>query len=154
MSKYEEKLTSMGIKLSTPPTPVANYVGFVKTGNLVYISGQIPLDNGELKYVGTVGAEVLEEDAKKAARICAINILSQLKLACDGDLDKMKKCIRLGIFVNAVPGFKNHPEVANGASDIIAEVFGDAGKHSRAATGARSLPRNVSVEIDGIFEIS
>lgn len=149
----KEKLSSLGIELKEPAAPVANYVGYVKSGNVVFISGQLPLQNGELKYVGKVGVDIGVEDAKKAARLCAINILSQLKLACDGDLDKVTKCIKLGIFVNAEPNFKDHPVVANGASDIMVEVFGDLGKHARAAVGSGSLPKGVSVEVDAIFEI-
>lgn len=153
MSKYEEKLNSMGITLPTPAAPVANYVGFVKSGNAVFISGQLPLEDGKLKFVGKVGSEVLDEDAKAAAKLCAINLLAQLKVACEGNLDRVVRCVKLGIFVNGDANFTNHPAVANGASDLIAEVFGDAGKHARAAVGSGSLPLGVSVEVDAIFEI-
>lgn len=153
MSKYEEKLNSMGITLPTPAAPVANYVGFVKSGNTVFISGQLPLEDGKLKFVGKVGSEVLDEDAKAAAKLCAINLLAQLKVACEGNLDRVVRCVKLGIFVNGDANFTNHPAVANGASDLIAEVFGDAGKHARAAVGSGSLPLGVSVEVDAIFEI-
>ncbi len=153
MSKIEEKLKSLAITLPEAAAPVANYVGFVKSGNQVFISGQLPLENGELKFVGKVGSKVSVEDAKKAARICAINIMAQLKSACGGDLDRVTRCIKLGVFVNGDADFIDHPTVANGASDLIAEVFGDAGKHARAAVGSGSLPRGVSVEVDAIFEI-
>jgi enamine deaminase RidA (YjgF/YER057c/UK114 family) len=153
MSKIEEKLKSLAIALPAAAAPVANYVGFVKSGNQIFISGQLPLENGELKFVGKVGSKISVEDAKKAAKICAINILAQLKSACGGDLDRVVKCVKLGVFVNGDADFIDHPTVANGASDLIAEVFGDAGKHARAAVGAGSLPRGVSVEVDAIFEI-
>ena len=154
MSNYEKKLNEKGIILSTPASPVANYVGFVKTGNTIFISGQLPIENGKLQGIGKVGSSISVDDAKKYARICAINILSQLKLACDGDLDRVKRCIKLGIFVNGDSDFKDHPAVANGASDLIAEVFGDAGKHARAAVGSGSLPFGVAVEVDAIFEVA
>ena len=144
----------MGINLPTPATPVANYVGFVKSGNIVFVSGQLPLENGKLQAIGKVGSEISADEAKHAAKLCAINILAQLKVACDGDLNRVKKCIKLGIFVNGDANFKDHPAVANGASDLIAEVFGEAGKHARAAVGSGSLPFGVAVEVDAIFEIA
>jgi enamine deaminase RidA (YjgF/YER057c/UK114 family) len=153
MSKTLEKLKSLRINLPTPAAPVANYVGFVKSGNQVFVSGQLPLENGELKYVGKVGSKISVDDAKKAARLCAINILAQLNSACDGNLDRVVSCIKLGVFVNGDADFTDHPLVANGASDLMVEVLGDAGKHARAAVGSGSLPRGVCVEVDAIFEI-
>jgi len=153
MSKIEAKLKELNITVPQPLAPVANYVGFARSGNQIFVSGQLPIENGEVKYVGKVGSQISIEDAQKAARLCAINIIAQVKIACDGDLEKVARCVRLGVFVNGDADFKDHPVVANGASDVIAEVFGDAGKHARAATGAGSLPRGVSVEIDAIFEI-
>lgn len=149
----DAKLQTLGITLPTPAAPVANYVGFVKSGNVVFISGQLPLENGKLQYVGKVGSEISADDAKKAARLCAINILAQLKVACEGNLDRAVRCIKLGIFVNGDANFKDHPAVANGASDLMVEALGDAGKHARAAVGSGSLPFGVSVEVDAIFEI-
>lgn len=149
----EQKLESLAITLPTPAAPVANYVGFVKSGNVVFISGQLPLEAGTLKYIGKVGSEISADDAKKAARLCAINILAQLKLACEGNLEKVVRCVKLGIFVNGDANFKDHPAVANGASDLMVDVLGDKGKHARAAVGAGSLPFNVAVEVDAIFEI-
>jgi enamine deaminase RidA (YjgF/YER057c/UK114 family) len=148
------RLKDLEISLPAPPAPVASYVPTVKTGNLVFISGQIPAAADGLKYVGIVGKELSVEDGKAAARLCAINLLAQLKAACDGDLDRLTRCVKLSVFVNAVPGFTQHPEVANGASDLMVEVFGDAGKHTRAAMGAGSLPRNVACEVEAIFEIA
>jgi enamine deaminase RidA (YjgF/YER057c/UK114 family) len=153
MSKFESKLNALGITLPTPAAPVANYVGFVKSGNQVFISGQLPIENGEVKFIGKVGSKVSIDEAKKAARLCAINLLAQLKVACEGNLDRVVACVKLGVFVNGDADFIDHPTVANGASDLMVEVFADAGKHARAAVGSGSLPRGVSVEVDAIFEI-
>lgn len=150
----DRRLAQLGIALPTPPAPVASYVPYVMSGNLVYISGQVTLADGRLKYVGVVGKDLSLEDGKAAARLCAINVLAQLKAAVNGNLDRVRRCVRLGVFVNAVPEYTQHPEVANGASDLIQEVFGDAGRHSRAAVGAGSLPRNVAVEVEAVFEIA
>ena len=150
----EQKLAGLGITLNQPRTPVANYVPYVVSGNLVFISGQVTLAPDGLKYVGKLGADISLDDGKAAARLCAVNLLAQLKAACGGDLDRVRRCVRLGVFVNATPDFIQHPEVGNGASDLIVAVLGDAGKHSRAATGAGSLPRGVAVEVDGVFEIA
>ena len=132
---------------------MASYAPYVVSGNQVFISGQVTMAEGGLQYVGTVGRELSLEDGRAAARLCAINVLAQLRAAA-GDLDRVKRCVRLGVFVNAVAGYTQHPEVANGASDLIVEVFGDVGRHSRAAVGAGSLPRNVAVEVDAVFELS
>ena len=153
MSVILEKIQSLNISLPKPATPVANYVGYVKSGNMGFISGQLPIKDGELQFIGKVGKEISIEDAIKAAQLCTINILSQLNDACANNLDKVKKCIKLGIFVNGIEEFADHPKVANGASDLIADIFGDKGKHARAAVGSGSLPFNVSVEVDAIFEI-
>ncbi len=153
MSKIAEKLKSLGITLPAAAAPVANYVGFVKTGSQIFISGQLPLENGELKYIGKVGSEISVEDAKKAARLCGINLIAQLNAACEGNLDRVKRCVKLGVFVNGDANFTDHPTVANGTSDLMVEVFADKGKHARAAVGSGSLPRGVAVEVDAIFEI-
>lgn len=150
----DKRLAELGIELPSPPAPVASYVPYVVSGNLVYISGQVTLAEGGLKYVGVVGKELSLDDGKAAARLCAINLLAQLKAAVNGNLDRVRRCVRLGVFVNAVPEYTQHPEVANGASDLIQEVFGEAGRHARAAVGAGSLPRNVAVEVEGVFEIA
>jgi enamine deaminase RidA (YjgF/YER057c/UK114 family) len=151
--KIDSRIAELGIKLPEPPAPVASYVPYVVSGNLVFISGQVTMADGGLQYVGIVGKEISLEDGKAAARLCAINVLAQLRVAA-GDLDRVKRCVRLGVFVNAVPGYAQHPEVANGASDLMLEVFGDAGRHSRASVGAGSLPRNVAVEVDAVFELA
>lgn len=152
--KIDARLAELNIKLPEPPAPVASYVPYVISGKLVFISGQVTMAEGGLKYVGTVGKELSLEDGQAAARLCAINLLAQLRRAAGGDLDSVKRCVRLGVFVNAVPGYAQQPEVANGASDLIVEVLGDAGRHSRAAVGAGSLPRNVAVEVDAVFELA
>jgi enamine deaminase RidA (YjgF/YER057c/UK114 family) len=152
--KIDARLKELGIELPSPPAPVASYVPYVVSGKLVFISGQVTLEGGALKYVGTVGKELSLEDGKAAARLCAINVLAQAKAACGGDLDKIKRCVKVGAFVNAVPGFAQHPEVANGASDLFVDVLGDAGRHARAAVGAGSLPRNVACEVEAVFELA
>jgi enamine deaminase RidA (YjgF/YER057c/UK114 family) len=152
--RIDARLKDLGITLPNPPAPVASYVPSVTTGNLVFVSGQVTLGPGGLEYVGIVGKDFDVEQGKAAARLCAVNILAQLKAACGGDLDRVVRAVKLTGFVNAIPGFSQHPEVINGASDLMVEVFGDAGKHARAAVGAGSLPRNVAVEVEAIFEIA
>jgi len=153
MGKIDDRLAQLGITLPTPAMPVANYVGFVRTGNLVFTAGQVTLADGKFHYIGKVGGEISLEDAQKGARLCAINILAQLKVACDGNLDRVKRIVKLVGFVNAVPAFTDHPKVVNGASDVMVEVFGERGKHARSAVGAGSLPLNVAVEVEAIAEI-
>ena len=154
MPIIEQRLSELGITLPVPPAPVASYVPYTVSGKLVVISGQIPLENGKPHYIGKLGADISLEDGQAAARLCAVNLIAQLKAACGGDLDRVTRCLRLGVFVNATPDFTQQPEVANGASDFIVQVFGDNGRHARAAVGAGSLPRGVAVEVEGLFEIS
>lgn len=150
----DARLKELGITLPEPPAPVASYVPYVVSGNLVFISGQVTLAEDGLRYVGLVGKDLSLEDGQAAAKLCAINLLAQLKAACEGKLDRVKRCVKLGVFVNAAPGFGQQPEVANGASDLMLAVFGDAGRHARAAMGAGSLPRNVAVEVEAVFELA
>jgi enamine deaminase RidA (YjgF/YER057c/UK114 family) len=150
----EARLKELNLVLPTPPAPVASYVPFVVSGNQVYISGQVTLTPEGLKYVGTVGKELSLEDGKAAARLCGLNVIAQAKAACGGDLERVKRIVKVTVFVNAIPGFGQHPEVANGASDLFVEVFGERGKHARAAVGAGSLPRNVATEVEAILEIA
>jgi enamine deaminase RidA (YjgF/YER057c/UK114 family) len=150
----EARLKELKITLPNPPAPVASYVPYVVSGNLVYISGQVTLTPDGLKYVGTVGSDLTVEDGKAAARLCALNVIAQAKAACGGNLDRVKRVVKVTAFVNAVAGFTQHPEVANGASDLFVEVFGDAGRHARAAVGAGSLPRNVATEVEAVIEIA
>jgi enamine deaminase RidA (YjgF/YER057c/UK114 family) len=152
--RIKAKLAEMGITLPSGAAPVANYVPYVVTGNLVFVSGQVTIGPNGLEYVGIVGKDFDVDQAKKAARLCAMNIVAQLDKATHGDLDRVKRIVKVTGFVNAVPGFDKHPEVVNGASDFLVEVFGDAGKHARAAVGAGSLPRNVAVEVEAIAELA
>ncbi len=148
----ESRLASLGIEIPEAPLPAANYVPYVKSRNLVFVSGQISKDDDKIM-TGKLGDSVALADGQRAAQICAINLISQLKAACDGDLEKLVRVVRLGGFVNATPEFTDHPAVINGASDLFVEIFGDRGRHARAAVGAPSLPFDVSVEIEGVFEI-
>jgi len=148
----EQKIESLGIKLPTPPTPAGSYVAVVRTGNLLYLSGQIPMEDGKVVFSGKVSDENIET-AQKSARMCAINILAQLKREI-GDLEKVSKIVRLSGFVNSVPGFSQHPKVINSASDLFFEIFGEKGKHSRIAVGVASLPLDSMTEIDAIVEVS
>lgn len=148
----EEKLKELGIVLPEAPIPAGNYIPAVKTGNLLFISGQIPLENGKVTYTGKVSDENLEI-AQKSAKSCAINILAQIKREA-GSLDKVTRIVRLSGFVNSVPEFTQHPKVINAASDLMFEVFGEKGKHARIALGAGSLPLDSMTEIDAIVEIS
>lgn len=152
MSNAENRLTAAGITLLTPVAPVANYVPFVRTGNLVHISGQVSVDaSGGVK--GTVGSEVDLEQARAAARLCGINLVAQMRAACDGDLDRLVRVVKLGGFVQAAPDFYDIPQVINGASDVMVLAFGDAGKHARSAVGVFKLPFNFAVEVDAVVEI-
>lgn len=151
--KIDAHLADLGITLPNATAPVANYVPYVVSGNLVHISGQITMENGELKFVGKLGKDYQVEDGQKAARLCALNLVAQLKSAI-GDLDKVTRVVKLNAFVNSDPAFTDQPKVVNGASDTMVEIFGDAGKHARSAVGVASLPLGVAVEIDGIFEVA
>jgi enamine deaminase RidA (YjgF/YER057c/UK114 family) len=151
--KIEARLKELGIELPEATTPAANYIPYVVSGKLVFVSGQITLLNGKIEYIGRVGDEFTIEEGYQAARLCGMNLLTQAKAAAGGDLDKIKRVVKLGGFVNAIPGFTNQPEVINGASDLMVEVLGENGRHARAAVSAGALPRNVAVEIDGIFEL-
>jgi enamine deaminase RidA (YjgF/YER057c/UK114 family) len=152
--EVDARLKDLGITVPEAAAPVANYVGFVRSGNLVFVSGQVPIKDGKFHYQGKVGAEVSLEDAQEAAKMCAVNIIAQLKAACGGDLDRVQRIVKLGGFVNSVPEFGDQPKVINGASDLMVAVFGDKGKHARAAVSAGALPLGVAVEIDAVAEIA
>jgi enamine deaminase RidA (YjgF/YER057c/UK114 family) len=148
----EKKLSELGISLPTPQSPVANYVPFVRTGTLLFVSGQICLDaGGKMVAAGKLGGGVSVEDGQKAARACAINLLAQVKAAI-GDLDKVKRVVRLGGFINSHPAFLDGPKVMNGASDLMVAVFGDNGRHARTTVGVAVLPGDAAVEVDGVLE--
>ncbi len=148
----EEKLESLGIKIPNPPTPAGSYVPAVRTGNLLYISGQIPMEDGKVIFTGKVSDNNLEI-AQKSARICAINILAQIKREV-GPLDRVSKLVRLSGVVNSLSDFSQQPKVINSASDLFFEIFGEKGKHSRIAVGVASLPLDSMTEIDAIVEIA
>ena len=152
MSKVEERLSALGLTLPQPNPPVANYVPFVRAGDLVHISGQVSVDAGG-GIRGTVGEDIDMETAKAAARLCGINLIAQMKAACDGDLDRVVRVVKLGGFVQAGPDFLEIPQVVNGASDLMVEAFGDTGKHARSAVGVYRLPLGFSVEVDAVVQV-
>jgi enamine deaminase RidA (YjgF/YER057c/UK114 family) len=153
MSQVEDRLAALGIVLPQPAAPVANYVPFVRSGPLVHISGQVSRDaSGGI--TGIVGEDVDLEQAQAAARICGIGIIAQLKAACDGDLSRVKRIVKLGGFVQAGPNFFDIPQVVNGASDLMVAAFGDAGRHARSAVGVYRLPMNFAVEVDAVAELA
>lgn len=150
----ENRLKERGISLPAAAAPAANYVPYVISGNLLFLSGQLPIEGGKVAVTGLVGTEVALADAQRAAELCAINILAQAKAALDGDLGRIKRIIKLNGFVASGAGFTDQHLVINGASNLIAEILGDAGKHARAAVGMAALPLNAAVEIDAIIEIA
>jgi len=150
----EAKLAEMGHELPQAAAPAANYVPYVVSGNLIYVSGQLPAINGEFKYQGKVGADFTADEGYKAAQICALNIIAQVKAACGGDLERVIRIVKLGGFVASTPDFTAQPAVINGASDLIAEAFGDKGPHARSAVATPVLPLDVAVEIDAIVEFA
>jgi enamine deaminase RidA (YjgF/YER057c/UK114 family) len=150
----DKKLQELGITLAEPKAPMANYVPFVRTGNILTVSGQVCFDNdGKLVAKGQLGGAVSIEDGQKAARACAINLVAQVKAAV-GDLDKVVRVVRLGGFINSAAGFTEGPKVMNGASDLMVAVFGDKGKHARSTVGVAALPADAAVEVEGTFEVS
>ena len=153
-NKVNIRLQALGIDLPNAVAPVANYVPYVITGKLVFISGQIPFLDGEIQYPGRLGENISVIEAQKAARLCGINLIAQLKNACEGDLDRLVQVIKLNGFVNGTPSFTDQAMVINGTSDLMFEVFADKGRHARAAIGCSALPLGAAVEVDAIFEIS
>jgi enamine deaminase RidA (YjgF/YER057c/UK114 family) len=153
MSAIARRLAELGLVLPTLTPPVANYIPWSRSGNLVHVSGQLSMDaNGGIK--GAVGEAVDVETAQRAARLCGINLIAQFNDACDGDLDRVVRIVKLGGFVQAGPGFIDIPKVINGCSDLMVEVFGDAGRHARSAVGVYQLPLGFAVEVDAIVEIA
>ncbi|MDP9128653.1 MAG: RidA family protein [Pseudomonadota bacterium] len=153
MTNLAAKLAELGLVLPQPPVAVAAYVPYVIAGNFVFISGQLPMENGELKYRGSVGKDIDLASARAAAQLCALNLLAQINAACDGDISRVVRCVKLGGFVVSAPDFYDQPQVANGASELMEKIFGEAGRHARTTVGVSHLPKNASVEIDAIFEI-
>ena len=152
-STVENRLAAIGVQVPEPTAPAANYIPYTRVGDLVFVSGQIPMVGGEIKGIGKVGRDLDTEAAKEIAKICAINLISQAKAATGGDLDKVVQVVKLGGFVNCTDDFTQQPEVINGASDLMVAAFEDKGRHSRFAVGTNSLPRGVSVEVEGVFQI-
>jgi len=148
-----ERLKDMGLDIPTVSAPTANYVPTRQFGSMMFVSGQIPKVDGQAKYIGKVGDTISQEEAGEAARLCALNMVAQLKAALGGNLDRVAACLRVRGFVNAVPDFKAHAAVMNGASDLLVEIFGDRGRHTRTAIGVGSLPQGVAVEVDADFAI-
>lgn len=152
-SPIESRLQALGIVLPTPAAPAANYVPFVLSRGMLYVSGQIPVGPSGIEFVGTVGADLGLEDGRSAARLCAINILAQAKAAL-GELDRIERVVKLVGFVNSAPGFGDQPKVVNGASDLFVEILGPKGRHARSAVGVAALPFGVAVEVEAILEIA
>ena len=148
--RIDQRITELGLTLPEPPKSVASYVPYVIANKTIYVSGQITLGPDGIEYIGKLGQEFDVEQGQAAARLCALNIIAQLKAATGGDLDRIRQIVRLGGFVNCVDDFKAQPQVINGASELMQEVFGEAGRHSRVAAGVNVLPANVAVEIDAI----
>lgn len=153
MGKITARLEALGYVLPQPAAAIAAYVPFVVMNNLVYISGQLPMEQGQVAITGHLGAEVDIPTGQRAAKICALNLLAQLQAACNGDLERVTRCVRIGGFVSSAAGFHDQPKVVNGASEIIEQIFGDKGRHARSAVGVNELPLNAAVEIEGLFAI-
>jgi enamine deaminase RidA (YjgF/YER057c/UK114 family) len=152
--RIDARLQELGLTLPQAAIPVAAYVPVVRTGNLLFISGQITVENGEVKYKGKLGADLDVDTGRTAARLCGLNIIAQARAALDGDLDRVVRVVKLVGFVNSTPEFTDQPKVINGASELMVEVFGDAGRHARSAVSAASLPLGVSVEVEATIEVS
>ena len=153
MSSIDARLAELGITLPTPATPAANYVPFVRVGDLLHVSGQIPVGPKGIEFVGKLGADADVDFGRAAARLCAINLLAQVK-AATGDLEKLVRVVKLTGFVNSTLDFVDHPKVVNGASDLMVDALGDRGRHARSAVGVAGLPFGVAVEVEGIFQIA
>ncbi len=151
--RIEARLAELGIALPTAMPPMANYVPWVQTGNLVVVSGQVPAVDGKIAVTGKVGVDLDVAAGQQAARICLTNVLTHLRAACGGDLDRVRRVVRLGGFIASPPGFTQHALVMNGASDLAVEVFGDAGRHARSTIGVPALPGDAAVEVEGMFEV-
>ena len=151
MSRIEERLAALGLELPRPPTPIANFLPFRVQGELAFLAGQVNEWNGTVPYIGKLGREFGLEEGQKAAQLCALNLLACLKLACEGDLNRVRRCVRVGGFVNCMPEYEFVPMVINGASDLFAAVLGDDGLHARTAVGVTSLPRRAAVEVEALF---
>ena len=153
MSAIEKKLADLGITLPPPGAPAGNYVPYVVVGDIAYMAGQVAREAGKMKYVGKLGRELSVDQGAAAAKLCAVNLLAQLKAACGGDLDRVERCVRLTGYVNSTPDFLEHPKVVNGASDLMVAVFGERGQHARTALGVAALPLDSATEVEAIFQL-
>ena len=153
MHLFEKNIKDLGLIISEPPAAIENYVPFKVVDNLVYVSGQAPIQNGKIIYTGKVGDNISEEDGILAAELCCLNIIAALRKSINGDWDRLNNFVKLGGFVNCKDDYINHPKIINGASDLLVNIFGEQGKHTRFAVGSNSLPLNISVEIDAIIKI-
>ena len=153
MHLFEKNIKDLGLIISEPAAAIANYVPFKVEDNLVYVSGQAPIQNGKIIYTGKVGDKISEEDGILAAELCCLNIIAALRKSINGDWDRLNNFVKLGGFVNCKDDYINHPKIINGASDLLVNIFGEQGKHTRFAVGSNSLPMNISVEIDAIIKI-
>jgi len=157
MDNIEQRLSELGITLPPAPAPAANYVPYVRSGNLIFVAGQVCFGpDGKLadQHKGKLGADVTDDMGREAARICALNVIAQVKTALEGDLDKVVRCVRLGGFINTTPDYAAIPQIMNGASDLMVEIFGEAGKHARSTVGVAELPMDCAVEVEAIFEVA
>lgn len=154
MSRIDDRLRELGIELPQPSAPGANYVPTVRSGNLLFLTGQLSQWNGERRFVGKLGREFDVAEGQQAARLCALNLIAHLRAALDGDLDRVVRCVRIAGYVNSTPDFTGQSQVVNGASDVFVSVFGEAGRHTRMAVGVSALPYDVAVEVEAVFEIS
>ncbi len=153
MPRVEERLRALGVELPEPSRPGANYVPAVRSGDLLFLTGQLSQWNGERRFVGKLGRDFGVEEGRQAARLCALNLIAHLRQALDGDLDRVARCVRIAGYVNSVPEFTGQSQVVNGASDLFVDVFGEAGRHTRMAVGVSALPYDVAVEVEGVFAI-
>lgn len=153
MGRVDDRLRELAIELPQASKPGANYVPWVRTGSLVFLTGQLSQWNGERRFIGKLGREFGVEDGRQAARLCALNLIAHLRDAVGGDLDRAARCVRVAGFVNSTPDFVSQSQVMNGASDLFVDVFGDAGRHSRMAVGVAALPYDVAVEVEAVFEV-
>ena len=152
--RIEGRLRELQLELPQPSKPGANYVQFVRSGNLLFLTGQLSQWNGERRFIGKLGREFGIEEGQQAARLCALNLIAHLRTALDGDLDRAVRCIRVAGYVNSVSDFVGQSQVINGASDLFVEIFGEAGRHTRMAVGVSALPYDVAVEVEAVFEVS
>ena len=153
MGRVEKRLRELDIELPEPSKPGANYVQYVRSGDLLFLTGQLSQWNGERRFIGKLGREFGVEDGRRAARLCALNLISHLRVALDGDLDRVERCIRIAGYVNSIPEFTEQSQVVNGASDLFVEVFGDRGRHTRMAVGVSALPYDVAIEVEAVIGV-